>query len=333
MLAMNKWKDVAVPGLTIPTYGEVELRSVVVPPPGTNEILIKTEFSGVSVGTEMAGAYGRNKIWGELPFTPGYQGVGRIIEFGEMTETHDFKIGDLVAYFSVKGTHRSLTIAPLARTHRVPEGALSKYVGLFVQPCVAANAINKGEVKSGDKVLVIGQGMIGQSTAYLAKMRGAHTVATDVSQQRLASSREFCAHEVFDTTDTPCSELVMASHPLGFDVAIESTGLVTLVDEALKCLKFNGTMVFEGHYPGELKFDFDAAIKRQLTAVFPFFIGEPKLRDSVIAMIVNGEFPMKKLVSHEVSWKQAADVYGKLFGSEKDSMNGILIDWRDSLEN
>ena len=48
---MNKWKDVAVPGLTIPTYGEVELRSVVVPPPGTNEILIKTEFSGVSVGT------------------------------------------------------------------------------------------------------------------------------------------------------------------------------------------------------------------------------------------------------------------------------------------
>jgi hypothetical protein len=52
-------------------------------------------------------------------------------------------------------------------------------------------------------------------------------------------------------------------------------------------------MVFEGHYAGELKFDFDAAIKRQLTAVFPFFIGEPKLRDSVIAMIVNGVFPMK----------------------------------------
>lgn len=330
---MNKCNNKAVPGLTISNYGEVELRNVVVPPPGVNEILIKTEFSGVSVGTEMAGAYGRNKIWGELPFTPGYQGVGRIIEFGEMTDTHDFRIGDLVAYFSVKGTHRSLTIAPLARTHRVPDGELSKYVGLFVQPCVAANAINKGEIKSGDKVLVIGQGIIGQSTAYLAKMRGAHTVTTDVSKQRLASSREFCAHEVFDTSEKSCAELVMASYPLGFDVVIESTGIVGLVDEALKCLKFEGRMVFEGHYPGELKFDFDSAIKRQLTAVFPFFIGEPKLRESVIDMIVYGEFPMNKLVSHEISWRDAADVYRKLFGPEKDSMNGILIDWRDSLDD
>jgi 2-desacetyl-2-hydroxyethyl bacteriochlorophyllide A dehydrogenase len=330
---MNKWSNIAVPGLTIPQYGEVELRDVVVQPPGLNEMLIKTEFSGVSVGTEMAGAHGRNKIWGELPFTPGYQGVGRIIEFGEMTEPHDFKVGDLVAYFSVKGTHRSLTIAPLARTHRVQESSLSKYVGLFVQPCVAANAINKSELKSGDKVLVIGQGMIGQCTAFLAKLRGAHVVTTDVSKERLAASREFCAHEVFDTSQTPCSELVMASYPQGFDIAIESTGIVSLVDEALKSLRFDGTVVFEGHYPGELTFDFDLATRRQLKAVFPFFIGEPKVRESVIAMIVNGEIPMQKLVSHEISWRDAAQTYNKLFGKEKDSMNGILIDWRDSLPN
>ena len=330
---MNKWNNKAVPGSTISSYGEVELRNVVVPSPGVNEILIKTEFSGVSVGTEMAGANGRNKIWGELPFTPGYQGVGRIIEFGEMTDAHDFRIGDLVGYFSVKGTHRSLTIAPLARTHRVPDGALSKYVGLFVQPCVAANAINKSEVKSGDKVLVIGQGMIGQFTAYLSKLRGAHVVTTDVSKERLAASREFCAHEVFDTSNTSCSELVMASHPLGFDITFETTGIVGLVDEALKSLRFDGTIVFEGHYPGELTFDFDLAIRRQLKAVFPFFIGEPKVRESVIAMIVNGEIPIQKLVSHEISWRDAAQTYKKLFGKEKDSMNGILIDWRDSLAN
>ena len=191
---MNNWTNTPVPGLVISSAGNVEFRNVAVAPPGVNEILIKTEFSGVSVGTEMGGAYGRNKIWGDFPFTPGYQGVGRIIEFGEITEPNEFQIGDLVAYFSVKGTHRSLTVAPLSRTHRVPEGALAKYAGLFVQPCVAANAINLSEVKNGDNVLVVGQGMIGQFTAFLAKMRGAHVVTADVSPERLVSSKKIlCA--------------------------------------------------------------------------------------------------------------------------------------------
>ena len=57
------------------------------------------------------------------------------------------------------------------------------------------------------------------------------------------------------------------------------------------------------------------------------------LRESVISMIVNGEFPMQKLVSHEISWRNSEDLYSKLFGNQRDSMNGILIDWRDSLES
>jgi hypothetical protein len=40
---------------------------------------------------------------------------------------------------------------------------------------------------------------------------------------------------------------------------------------------------------------------------------------------------MQRLVSHDISWRDAANVYSKLFGPERDSLNGILIDWRDSL--
>lgn len=325
------WSKLEVPGLTIGKHGEVEYREVRVASPGKDEVLIRTEFSGVSVGTEMAGAYGRNLLWGEPPFTPGYQGVGRIVAFGEMSTSHNFKVGDLVAYFTGKGTHRSLTIASIARTHRVNESPLSKYVGLYVQPCVAANALNKAKVKSGDQVLIVGQGLIGQATAIFSKMRGAHTVTTDVSPQRLKISRNVCAHEVFDTSSRPCSEIVMERYPNGFDVVVESTGILSLVEEALKCVRFEGTVVFEGHYAGEIKFEFNLAHRKQIDAVFPFFIGEPKMREAVIDMITEGQFPMKDLVSHDISWRDAAKTYSKLFGPERDSLNGILIDWRDSL--
>ena len=326
-----KWTELEVPGLTISKHGEVEYREIRVAGPGKDEVLIRTEFSGVSVGTEMAGAYGRNLLWGEPPFTPGYQGVGRIVEFGEMTAPHNFKVGDLVAYFTGKGTHRSLTVASIARTHRVHESDLSKYAGLYVQPCVAANALNKARVKSGDYVLIIGQGLIGQATAILSKMRGAHTVTTDVSPQRLKISREICAHEVLDTSSRPTSEVVLECYPNGFDVVVESTGILPLVEEALKSVRFEGMVVFEGHYAGEIKFEFNLAHRKQIDAVFPFFIGEPKMRESILDMITEGQLPMKELVSHDISWREAASTYAKLFGPERDSMNGILIDWRDSL--
>lgn len=328
---MTKWSEISVPGLTIHKHGEVELRESKVMAPGKDEVMIRTEYSGVSVGTEMAGAYGRNLLWGEPPFTPGYQSVGRIVQLGEMTAQHNFKIGDLVSCFTGKGTHRSLTVASVARTHRVHETDLSKYAGLYVQPCVAANALNKSRVKSGDTVLVIGQGLIGQATALLARLRGAHVVATDVSPERLDISRRFCAHEVLDTRLKSCSEIVLEKFPNGFDVVIESTGILPLVEEALKCVRFEGMVVFEGHYAGEIKFEFNLAHRKQIDAVFPFFIGEPKVRESVIDMITSAEFPMQQLVSHDISWQDAAGVYSKLFGPERDSINGILIDWRDSL--
>lgn len=329
---MTDWLELPVPGLTIHKHGAVEFRNLKVAPPGKDELLIRTEYSGVSVGTEMAGAYGRNLLWGEPPFTPGYQSIGRIVQFGDMTTPHNFKIGDLVACFTGKGTHRSLTVAAVARTHRVHETNLSKYAGLYVQPCVAANALNKSKIKSGDNVLIIGQGLIGQATAILARMRGAHVVATDVSPERLNVARELCAHEVFDTSKRACSEIVSEKYPNGFDVVVESTGILPLVEEALKSVRFEGMVVFEGHYAGEIKFEFNLAHRKQIEAVFPFFIGDPKVRESVLDLITAGEFPMQRLVSHDISWRDASNVYSKLFTSERDSLNGILIDWRDSLQ-
>ena len=50
------------PSLIISDYGKVELGVAKVKEPKPGEVLIRTEFSGVSVGTEMYGATGKSGI-------------------------------------------------------------------------------------------------------------------------------------------------------------------------------------------------------------------------------------------------------------------------------
>lgn len=317
--------------LIITDFREVELGRRVVRAPAQGELVIRTETSGVSVGTEMAGATGKSVIWGKPPFTPGYQAIGRIVAFGPDTENEsELRLGDLVACFSTYGTHSAYITATLARTHRVDETALSRYAGLFVQPAVGSNAINKAELRAGERVLVVGQGMIGQTTAMLARMRGAFVVACDVSPQRIEVSREHCADLVIDTSSASPWDQLADLYPDGFDVVIESTGVSALVDSALECLATGGRFVFEGYYPGNLAFTYDLAHRKQATAVFPFFIGEPDHRSSVLRHISSGRLDLRPLISHDISWKDSAEVYRQLLGPRRDEIGGILIDWESS---
>ena len=103
------------------------------------------------------------------------------------------------------------------------------------------------------------------------------------------------------------------------------------MENSLKCVKFEGVIVFEGYHAGEMKFDYNLAHRSQITAVFPMFIGEPSSRESIIRQITSGSLPVAPHVSHECNWKDSAELYSQLFTPAKDTMNGILIDWRDSV--
>lgn len=319
------------PSLIITDYGKVKLGEVKVKEPKPGEVLIRTDFSGVSVGTEMYGASGKSGIWGKPPFTPGYQGVGRIVSFGDSLQTKNLAVGQLVAYFTGAGTHQAFTVASLERVHPVEETILSRYAGLFVQPSVGANALNMAGIKSGDNVLVVGQGLIGQFTAAQARKRGAYVVTTELSQERIQISKRFCADQVFDTSLEGAWDEIRKQFPTGFDVVIESTGYLPAVEDSLKCVKFEGVMVFEGYHAGEMRFEYNLAHRSQITAVFPFFIGEPSSRESIIRQITSGSLPVAPHVSHECNWKDSAELYSQLFTPAKDTINGILFDWRDAV--
>src|SRR5258707_13232925 len=83
--------------------GRVGVREVELPNPASNQILVATEASAVSAGTELA-VYTGSHQWlkdpnlpdWKFPFRPGYSAAGKVIAVG--SEIRDWRAGDPVSY-------------------------------------------------------------------------------------------------------------------------------------------------------------------------------------------------------------------------------------------
>src|SRR5437867_2534828 len=88
---------------------QVEIREVELPPPAANQILVATEASAVSAGTELAVYTGMHQWlkdpnlpdW-KFPFRPGYSAAGTVVAVGSSVTS--WQPGDRVSY---PGNHAS----------------------------------------------------------------------------------------------------------------------------------------------------------------------------------------------------------------------------------
>lgn len=96
----------------------LELTQVPTPTPGRGQLLVAVEASGVAYADVLM----RRGIYPEtpsLPFSPGYDLVGRVVAAG--TDVPDLREGDRVAALTVTGANASHALAEAALTVPVPE--------------------------------------------------------------------------------------------------------------------------------------------------------------------------------------------------------------------
>src|SRR5882724_3708958 len=94
---------------------EVGVREVELPPPAANQVLVATEVSAVSAGTELAVYTGTHQWlkdpnlpdW-KFPFRPGYSAGGTIVEVGSAIT--GWKPGDRISF---PGNHASAELLTL----------------------------------------------------------------------------------------------------------------------------------------------------------------------------------------------------------------------------
>uniref|UniRef100_UPI00404A3DA8 bi-domain-containing oxidoreductase n=1 Tax=Flavobacterium sp. TaxID=239 RepID=UPI00404A3DA8 len=125
-----------------------------------------------------------NKLGQPLPL--GYCNVGRVIAIGKGVE--GFSIGDRVAS---NGPHAEYVIVPKNLVVQIPDGVTDEEASFTVIGAIGLQGIRLASPTLGEKVVVVGLGLIGLVTAQLLKANGCRVIGFDYDNGKVELARKF----------------------------------------------------------------------------------------------------------------------------------------------
>ena len=228
--------------------------------PAANQIKTKTLFTGVTNGTERNDLIGGNYAHPDeaLPATWGYQNVGEVIEVG--SDVTKLQHGDMI--FSSCG-HSEYTLFDEDFLYcKIPDSVELQEASLFGMTSVAMRTCRNAEIKVGEKVLVVGAGIIGQTAAQIANVMGASVTICDINRKRLDLALEINAAEfVLNVTGGHWDELIT---DFTYDVILDFAGVPGMIDSMIKAAKMWGRlMLIAGR--DQISYDFNTGQQHEIT--------------------------------------------------------------------
>ncbi len=217
--------------------GVGEIRPMDLPSPAPGEVLVRTLASGVSRGTETLVFDGRVPQsqheamrtpfqGGDFPgpVKPGYLNVG-VVEQGPA----DLRGRTVFCLHP----HQTSYVAPAEAVHLVPEGVPASRAVLAGTVETAVNALWDAEPLVGDRVAVVGAGMVGCCVArLLTQIPGVRVTLVDIDPSRSAVAAALDVD--FALPDEA---------PDGLDLVVHTSATSAGLQRSLDLLAFEGTVL------------------------------------------------------------------------------------------
>jgi len=265
--------------------GEATIGMVVVPEIGETDVLIRTMVSGISTGTDKWVINGRFE-WGGFvfPLVPGYQRIGVVASVGSKVKSA--RVDDVVFATSSKnflnatagwGAHAEWAVSEqreVFQAHDVPRNSGALAVSLQV----GVNAASRLTRPQEQRVLVVGDGIIGVSAALAAEERGCEVLLAGHHTSRLTAVTT--SQEKISTVNTHegWKEILVEWAPTAVIDTVQNVDVIEEYLYALPCtwnsseLPFErigiSEVVFAGHSPdGVTSWANMASLQKQETTV------------------------------------------------------------------
>ena len=230
------------------TIADLSLAEVASPTMGEEEVRIQVRASGVSFATGLviAGKYQRKP---PLPFTPGTEVAGEIIEVGARVK--HFRPGDHVFASIDWGGWAEEVESKSFLTHVIPEGLGYEPATLLPisYPTSYAALIWKAKLRREEWVLVHGaSGAVGLAAVEIAKAKGARVIATASTTEKLQLATAHGADFTINYDDLRNSiNEITEGH--GADVVFDPIGGDVFID-SLRSTAREGRLVTVGYASG-----------------------------------------------------------------------------------
>jgi len=313
----------------------VEVRESPVPEPGTGEVLVRTERSGISPGTELLvyrGEVSRESTRDETietldgtfsyPLQYGYSAVGRVTDAGPgVDESWE---GRRVFAFNPHSSHF------LADPESLIPTTISPGHALFIPNVEAAvNFVMDARPRLGARVVVFGQGPVGLlTTALLSQFPLESLVTADYDDNRRALSETFGADRSVSPEALPecLSDLA--------DVTLELSGNPSALDDAVDVTGYAGRAIVGSWYgTKEVTLQLDEDYHRshmrikssQVSRIDPDHADRwDKDRRMDVVTEWLAEADLSALLTHEFDITDADDAYRLLDNRREDAVQVAL---------
>jgi L-iditol 2-dehydrogenase len=322
-----------------PEKGRVALEPFDLPEPKDEEVLIETEYTLISPGTELAFLNALPNTPGLYPQYPGYNNVGSIVGLG--SKVKGLEVGDKVASAA---KHASRAVVPASQVTRVPAGLDLREAVYHNMVAISLQAVRKAQIELGEAVVVMGQGIIGNLALQLARLSGGlPVIGTDLVGSRLRIARECGADLALNPHSVDLkAELKDATGRDSAAVVLDATGIPQAVPEGLDLAGYRGRVVLLASTRGVtegVNFYRDVH-KKGLTIIGAHNDIRPRGGESTrsywtaqddaevaLRLMSAGRLKVTPLTTDVMKPEQAAAAY-HLLVSARDEHLGVLLDWR-----
>jgi 2-desacetyl-2-hydroxyethyl bacteriochlorophyllide A dehydrogenase len=331
------------PTVVFPRRGEVVLEALARPAPGAGELLVRSEVTLISPGTELTilrGAFEPGSAWasyGRYPFHPGYSSVGLVEELGDGLDP--VWLGRRVASY---GRHARFAAVPLAVVRPLPDGVPSEQAALFTLAETVLNGLRRARLVLGEHVAIFGAGLLGQLAARFACLAGAGSVSVvDVRPERLARLPAGPELHALDPRAEPPQDAVRRiTRGRMADVVFELTGDPELIPPQIAALRPQGRfVVLSSPRGGGTRFDFhDLCNAISIEIIGAHTMSSPPLEtpqnpwtrarhaELFFELVASGRVEVASLITRRVPPSAAPDAYRSLLAASGDDL-GVVIDW------
>lgn len=158
----------------------------------------------------------QRKLSEETPV--GYSSAGRVIEVG--AAVRDLAVDDLVACGGGSATHAEIVSVPRNLCAKVPPGVSLEAASLTTIGAIALHGVRLADVRVGDRVAVIGCGLVGQITCRLLRAAGAEVFALDLEPARADAAVRAGAEHGLAVGPATAKRVLTETGGIGVDQAI-----------------------------------------------------------------------------------------------------------------
>ncbi len=301
---------------------------------GPSQVLVRTLASGFSTGTDLANYLGRST---ELPGAPdypravGYSNAGMVWKTGSNVQA--LKEGDHV--FSIQ-PHRSAFVAlETDLLVRVPSGLDAGQVSLAYLTNLGVAALRSVHYQTGERVAVVGLGVIGLCTVALGRAMGAPMMAIANDPSRAELARRLGARTSFDRTSLDSQ---------GADIVVLTANTWEAFRTSVEIARYGGRISVLG-FPGRAQDppDFNPLdphwfYGKQLTLKAAGFAPRVECRPaeirfnlrrnltSIFEWMEAGTLDLAPIISHRLPYDRMREAY-ELAARHSKELTAAVFDW------